>query len=163
MKYVDTAIVFDEVPDEITLAINISGCPCHCEGCHSSYLAKDIGEELTPHSLASLILRNHGITCVCFMGGDANPAYINELAESIRDAEIPIKTAWYSGRQAIPEAIFLYNFDYIKVGPYIKEKGPLTEPTTNQVFYRVVQTEVPSTVLVDETHRFWKKNENSSM
>lgn len=27
MKYVDTKIVFQELPNEITLAINISGCP----------------------------------------------------------------------------------------------------------------------------------------
>ena len=38
MKYIDTKIVFSEVPDEITLAINISGCPIHCADCHSKYL-----------------------------------------------------------------------------------------------------------------------------
>ena len=42
MKYVDTKIVFQELPNEITLAINISGCPCACIGCHSSYLSQDI-------------------------------------------------------------------------------------------------------------------------
>ena len=39
LKYVDTKVVFAEVPDEVTLAINISNCPCHCDGCHSEYLA----------------------------------------------------------------------------------------------------------------------------
>ena len=47
MKYCETAITFSEVPDEVTLCINISNCPCHCKGCHSAYLAEDIGEELT--------------------------------------------------------------------------------------------------------------------
>ncbi len=46
LKYVDTAIVFSEIPGEITLAINISGCPNHCQGCHSKYLWKDYGEIL---------------------------------------------------------------------------------------------------------------------
>lgn len=44
LKYVDARVVFQEIPDEITLAINISNCPCHCKGCHSQYLAEDIGK-----------------------------------------------------------------------------------------------------------------------
>ena len=28
LKYVDTDIVFQEFPDEVTLAINLSNCPC---------------------------------------------------------------------------------------------------------------------------------------
>ena len=38
LKYLGYSIVFQEVPDEVTLAINISGCPHKCEGCHSKYL-----------------------------------------------------------------------------------------------------------------------------
>ena len=76
MKYVDTKIVFQELPNEITLAINISGCPCACIGCHSSYLSQDIGESLTKEALQQLIRKNKGITAILFMGGDANPAYI---------------------------------------------------------------------------------------
>ena len=78
MKYVDTKIVFQELPNEITLAINISGCPCACIGCHSSYLSQDIGESLTKEALQQLIRKNKGITAILFMGGDANPAYINK-------------------------------------------------------------------------------------
>lgn len=162
MKYVDTAIVFDEVPDEITLALNISGCPCNCEGCHSSYLAGDIGVFLDYEMLEFLIEHNTGISCVCFMGGDAEPWQINEFAEWIKSNYPELKVAWYSGRQELAKEINLKNFDFLKLGPYIKEKGPLTEPTTNQVFYRVVHTEVPSSVLVDETYKFWR-HENSSM
>ena len=32
MKYVDTKIVFQELPNEITLAINISGCHAPASG-----------------------------------------------------------------------------------------------------------------------------------
>ena len=55
MKYVDTKVVFAEIPDEITLAISISGCPCHCPGCHSSYLAEDIGKVLTYYRIEKLL------------------------------------------------------------------------------------------------------------
>ena len=46
IKYLETLVAFAEIPDEITLCINITNCPCNCNGCHSSYLSKDIGEEL---------------------------------------------------------------------------------------------------------------------
>ena len=36
--------------------------------------------------------------------------------------------------------------------PYIKEKGPLDNPNTNQRFYKVVNEE-----LIDITHKFWKR------
>ena len=43
MKYVNESVVFAEIPDEVTLAINISNCPCRCPGCHSKFLWGDIG------------------------------------------------------------------------------------------------------------------------
>ena len=58
IKYVDTKVVFQEYPDEITLAINISNCPYHCPECHSSYLAEDIGTELTNEEVDKLIANN---------------------------------------------------------------------------------------------------------
>jgi hypothetical protein len=35
----------------------------------------------------------------------------------------------------IHKDIDTFYFDYIKVGPYIEDLGPLTSPTTNQIFY----------------------------
>ena len=83
LKYVETAVTFSEIPDEITLCINISNCPCHCINCHSSYLAEDIGENLTLDTIYKLIDSNEGITCICFMGGDSNPSEIVALAQFI--------------------------------------------------------------------------------
>ena len=119
MKYCETAVAFSEVPDEVTLCINISNCPCHCKGCHSAYLAEDIGEELTFEVLDSLIKKNEGITCVAFMGGDAAPAIVNDLASHVKDSYPNIKTAWYSGRQELSKDIEIKNFNAIKLGPYI--------------------------------------------
>lgn len=151
LKYVDTKVVFAEIPDEITLAINISGCPCNCKGCHSSYLAKDIGEPLDLQHLTNLIDSNKGITCVCIMGGDANPSEVDDIAQDIKEYYPELKVGWYSGRQELDKDIELGNFDYIKLGPYIEEFGPLNSRTTNQRFYKVSDGE-----LVDITSRFWK-------
>lgn len=149
LKYVDTKIVFLEIPDEITLAINISNCPCHCKGCHSSYLAEDIGKPLNWDSLNALIYINTGISCVAFMGGDNDPKAVNKLAEKVKN--LGLKTAWYSGRAELNEYIELCNFDFIKLGPYIEELGPLNKKTTNQKFYRVKDD-----TLIDITGEFWK-------
>ena len=160
LKYVETAITFSEVPDEVTLCINISNCPCHCQGCHSAYLAEDIGEELTFEVLDSLIKKNEGITCVAFMGGDAEPATVNDLALHVKDSYPNIKTAWYSGRQELSKDIEIKNFNAIKLGPYIEELGPLNSTTTNQKFYEVLQVvDVKGKLyygLNDITYKFWK-------
>ena len=38
MKYINTMVTFEEIPDMITLCINIAECPHHCSGCHSPFL-----------------------------------------------------------------------------------------------------------------------------
>lgn len=162
LKYVGFDIVFREIPDETTLAINISNCPCHCKGCHSSYLAEDIGKPLDEDSLVELMLDNKGITCVAFMGGDSEPAYINWLASIIRSMNgetgswCDVKIAWYSGRADLSEEIELKNFDYIKLGPYIEERGPLDNPNTNQRLYKTIMTD-DGPKLKDITFRFWNR------
>lgn len=150
LKYVDSKVVFAEVPDEVTLAINISNCPCQCKGCHSSYLAQDIGTELTFNEVRKLIKKNSGISCIAFMGGDSEPERINALASFVTN-HYQLKVAWYSGRQELSKDIDLCNFDAIKLGPYIKEFGPLNSKTTNQRFYKVSNGE-----LINITSRFWK-------
>lgn len=151
LKYVDAKVVFAEVPDEVTLAINISNCPCQCKGCHSSYLAQDIGTELTFNEVRKLIKKNSGVSCIAIMGGDAEPDKINTLASFIINHYNSIKVAWYSGRQELSNSIDLFNFDYIKLGPYKEEFGPLNSRTTNQRFYKVNGKE-----LEDITSKFWK-------
>lgn len=168
LKYVDTKVVFAEIPDEITLAINISNCPCHCKGCHSPYLAEDIGKDLDEDAIVELLLKNEGITCIAFMGGDSNPAEVNWLANITRGMNdtprcwADVKIAWYSGRQELAKEIELKNFDYIKIGPYIEEFGPLNSRTTNQRLYEVNRvSKLPDRfALKDITYKFWK-NDNS--
>lgn len=151
LKYLNTQVTFAEVPDEITLCINITGCKNGCKNCHSSYLVQDIGTELTFNEVKKLIKKNSGISCIALMGGDAEPDKINTLASFIINHYGSIKVAWYSGRQELNNNIDLCNFDYIKLGPYKEEFGPLNSRTTNQRFYKVNGKE-----LVDITNKFWK-------
>jgi len=154
LKYVNTGIVFQEIPDEVTLSINLSNCPCHCPGCHSQYLWQNIGTPLTVLALEGLV-REYGndITCVCFMGGDAEPEYVDTMARYLHREHSELKVAWYSGRTRISASIRKQNFDYIKVGPYIKHLGCLKERTTNQRLYK----RAAGDDFTDITSRFWKK------
>ena len=157
IKYLETLVTFAEIPDEITLCINITNCPCNCNGCHSSYLSKDIGEELNNDVLDKLISDNSGISCIAFMGGDSSPKEINDLAKYVKD-KYSISIAWYSGRQELSKDINLDNFDYIKLGPYIKELGPLTSKTTNQKLYQYGKLFSDYTIdkcWKDITYKFW--------
>lgn len=154
MKYLDYAITFSEFPDEISLCINISNCPFHCPGCHSPELWEDKGEELNEESLATLIGRNPGISCVGFMGG--KPGAVNDLANFVKQHWL-LKIGWYWGGEYIPkDYINIRNFNYIKVGPYIKELGPLDCPTTNQRMYKYYNYE-DLIKWEDITYKFWKK------
>lgn len=155
LKYVNYEIVFAEILDEISLAINISNCPCNCSGCHSSYLAEDIGTLLTQRRLKDIIEKNKGITCVCFMGGDLEPHYINILAKQVKETT-DLKVGWYSGRQELSKDINLKWFDFIKLGPYIEELGPLNSPNTNQVMYKIIYQN-GTTIMIDITNKFWNK------
>ena len=67
------------------------------------------------------------------MGGDSEPELVNLLAERVH--QLGLKTCWYSGKQELSDKINLNNFNFIKLGPYIKELGGLDSKTTNQRFY----------------------------
>lgn len=87
------------------------------------------------------------------MGGDSNPLEVDSLAHFIK-IYFPIKVAWYSGRQELSKDIDLENFDFVKLGPYIEELGPLNSKTTNQRFYKVEEGK-----LIDITNLFWKDSD----
>lgn len=154
MKYVETAIVFDEVPDEITLAINISGCKIRCKDCHSKYLWENIGTELTSSTVDALIKNNQGISCICFMGGEYND--LKFILDHIKN-NYKLKTAWYTGEKDLPKDNKLFSLlDFIKVGPYIKELGNLNSPTTNQRMYQIHKDNLGRMVYSDITYKFTK-------
>ena len=154
LKYVDTKEVFAEIPDEITLAISISGCPIRCKGCHSKYLWDDVGEPLSIDTLSALLTDHIGVSCVCFMGGDQAPDQINTLAQWVKD-NTDVRTAWYSGADEISPAVNLSNLDYLKIGHYSEKSGPLNSPNTNQILWRI-EHQGTENQMVNITSRFWK-------
>lgn len=157
LKFVDVKEVFAEIPQEITLAVSISGCPIRCKGCHSRYLWEDTGEPLTTEALSDMLKAHIGITCLCFMGGDQAPAEVNSLAQWVKTHHPDIKTAWYSGRDEVAPDIELSHFDYLKIGRYDAEQGPLNQKTTNQRLWLVQHTNDGHHRLTDCTHHFWNR------
>ena len=154
VRFYNFDIVFAEIPDEVTLAINITGCPCRCPGCHSPHLQTDCGDMLDDSALQALLERyGAGITCVCFMGGDAAPHEIVRLSDKVRELRPALRTGWYSGRDTLPEGIDAATFDYVKLGGYVQTYGGLYSPTTNQRMYAVSR----DGTMTDITARFRKQ------
>jgi anaerobic ribonucleoside-triphosphate reductase activating protein len=128
-------IVFQEIPGEVTLALNFSECPNRCPGCHSPHLQGAVGEPLDDELLEGLLERYGGsVTCVCLMGGDGDPDEVARLAARIGGHGL--KAAWYSGREELPEDFPAERLDYLKLGPYKQDLGGLRSPGTNQRLYR---------------------------
>lgn len=161
LKYTDYDVVFREIPDETTLAINIANCPNRCLGCHTPELQTDIGKPLTLEILSELVDKSEGITCVCLMGGDNDPDEVITLLAGLASYRAEhgktdyIKTAWYSGKLTFPKLWWL--LDYIKLGPYKPAYGPLNEPSTNQKMFKVLHGQKPNVENI--TMKFWG-NEN---
>lgn len=132
LKYNGYTIVMQEVPNEISLAINISDCPYKCKGCHSSYLWDYVGLYLTNDIDDLLDKYSDLISCVCFMGGDQNQ---EELLYCLKKAkERKFKTCLYTGNDDINSISkdVVESLDYIKIGRYIEELGGLSCKATNQ-------------------------------
>ena len=149
LKYIGYSIVLQEVPDEITLAFNISGCPYHCDGCHSSYLW-DYAGRFVSDDLQDILKKYSGlITCVCFMGGDQNREDLDEMLRCIK--KMNLKTAIYTGNDT-PD-LNLDLLDYVKYGHYDKKLGGLSSRNTNQKMLR----KSADGEWEDITYKFWKE------
>ncbi len=178
LKLYNYQITFAEIPDEVVLCLNISNCPIRCEGCHSSWLWRDNGIELTPQQLYDILDKNPGITCVCFMGGDSDYESLGELVEKVvyyDKYRCKLKIAFYSGRESIQDIVdditdisWMQDLDFIKVGPYKKELGGLDNKNTNQRLYelspfyshslahKLVNNKIHRITGKDVTYKFWK-------
>lgn len=159
MLVADFDIVFQEVPNETTLALNISDCPHHCPGCHSSYLWQPVGDMLTEEWLRGQLDRYPYLTCVSIQGGDRDYHEVERVAGWVKLQGL--KSCWYTGFNHLPDDLQMQHFDYIKVGSYVEALGGLNKRTTNQRFYRVELLPDSSNTyhyeLHDITEVFWKK------
>ena len=94
-----TSVVLEEIPDRVSLAVDISNCRGNCEGCHSPFLKKDIGRELTPEVIDALVKDNFGVNCFLFLGEGRDPETLLELADHVR--QLGLQAAVYSGREEV--------------------------------------------------------------
>lgn len=172
IKYYNTEVVFEEIPDEVTLAVNITNCRHNCPGCHSAYLREDIGHELNFKAIDELIEKNDGITCFCFMGEGNDPKALKNAVYYLWNKYPKLKIGLYSGGERV-DGEFVQFLTYLKVGPYIEELGPLNKETTNQRLYKydsdyVIEImksgklpsefDFPPFGFKDITSRFWSKD-----
>lgn len=159
IRYVGHAVTFQEVPDQMTLCINVSNCQHRCQGCHSPELRQDIGEDLERDLPALLEKHNDDITCVCLMGeGNDIDALCRCLAMIHRHG---LLTCLYTGHDK-PSAVIqaLPYLDYLKLGHYDMSLGGLNTPSTNQRMYQLVFEKsnpgYPS--FYDITWKFWPRD-----
>ena len=158
IKYVPemTNVVLEEIPDRLTLAIDISNCTGLCEGCHSPFLRRDVGVELTPEAIDSLIAGNFGINCFLCLGEGNDHAALMSAANYVRRAYPSLALGLYSGRESVEDDVWEL-FDYVKIGPFRPSCGPLNKTTTNQRLYRILHNADGTRTVDDITARFWRK------
>lgn len=151
LKYIPEAVsvVAEEIPERISLAVEISNCKGNCVGCHSPFLRLDIGEELTFGAVKKLYEDNFGVNCLLFLGEGNDCEALLGLARKVK-RELNISIALYSGRTSVEDDIW-QTFDYVKIGPYIPSRGPLNSRTTNQRLYKISADGQKT----DITYKFW--------
>lgn len=145
-------VVFEEIPDKITLAFNITNCQHKCPGCHSPELRKDIGDELTTDLIDEAIGKNYGVNCVCFMGEGNDRERLLELIRYVKNKH-NLDTALYTGSDNFDDKEIIDNLNYLKIGRYDEKLGPLNVKTTNQRMYFNDDGK-----MVDITEKFWKRD-----
>lgn len=130
LRYFNITSTLQDVPNELSMCINIAGCPWQCEGCSWKKVTEGMTRyELTITDLQNILRKdNNNHSCICFMGGD----WENDLIYFVKEAKTyGYKTCLYTGGKTIHTDLLKY-LDYIKVGAYKKELGGLDSPITNQ-------------------------------
>lgn len=133
MRYSSLQIVFQEIPNEISLAFHITGCPLRCRGCHSSDLWNSkIGAELSLSVLSNQIEKyKNYISCVLYLGGEWDKGNLISQLDHVKSRHF--KTALYTGLEySSVDAEIVKRLDYIKYGEYKSDLGGLNSPRTNQ-------------------------------
>lgn len=140
-------VVFQEVPNEISLSFSIAGCKNNCKNC--SWKNCDIkAKKLTDSLYKSFLHKYKGyISCILFLGGEWNS---EDLINKLKLAkEYGFKTCLYTGLYDVDNKI-KENLDYLKVGPYIEELGGLNSLKTNQKFFDLINNKILNNYFVHQ-------------
>jgi len=136
MNYLTRRILFQEIPEEISLSYLITGCPLRCVGCHStdSWNSR-AGHQLNSTQLQKDILKyKDWVTCVLFMGGEWEASELENLLDLCISQGI--KTALYTGLDVIAPSI-LQRLTFLKTGSYRADLAGLDSLNTNQKLIEV--------------------------
>jgi|TARA_R110000868_G_scaffold159535_2_gene388492 anaerobic ribonucleoside-triphosphate reductase activating protein len=133
LNFTAEQIVFQEVPDEVSLAFTISGCLLGCKGCHSSESwSANSGLVLSQDYLWQRLQTYQGlISCVLFLGGEWQLSRLLPLLQMARNRQL--HTCLYTGLDDI-SASLKSQLTFLKTGRWIAELGGLDSPITNQRF-----------------------------
>ncbi|MEQ3657794.1 MAG: anaerobic ribonucleoside-triphosphate reductase activating protein [Glaciecola sp.] len=126
-------VLFQEVPDEVSLAFTITGCKLKCSGCHSqdTWDAK-LGSHLSNNKFQAYIDEYKSfITCILFFGGEWSPNILIEKLIIARDQQL--KTCLYTGLPKVSQKL-QQHLSFLKTGQWKKNLGGLDSPLTNQRF-----------------------------
>lgn len=147
-----TDITFQEVPNEVSLVLSISGCPHQCVGCHSVELwKKSNGVELSRDFLIEHIRKYQGlITCVCFFGGEWEENRLSALLTTVRDFQL--KSCLYTGATDVSSEL-KDKLTYLKTGPWVEELGGLESINTNQRFIELSSGNNMNHYFIKDTHK----------
>jgi len=146
------SIVFQEVPNEISLCFSITGCKVGCKGCHSTELwDASNGITLNNANFTYWLTKYQSlISCVVFFGGEWQP---DALVEKLLIAKsFGLKTCLYSGENYIDISISQH-LTFLKTGAWREELGGLESTNSNQVFRNLTTGEKLN-------HLFVKKLDN---
>lgn len=133
LKTLDPLVSLQEVPGEISLIFQITGCPHKCLGCHSLELWPENGVDLTLSKFLDELSRYENfITCVCFFGGEWAKSSLIEYLEIAKAKKL--KTCLYTGANSIHNDFYQY-LNYLKTGPWVQSLGGLDSKNSNQIFY----------------------------
>jgi len=134
------SIVFQEVPNEISLCFSITGCQVRCKGCHSLELwNKNYGSPLTNKTFINWIHRYQKlISCIIFFGGEWQPKMLIEKLLIARN--FGLKTCLYTGEKYIDINISQH-LNFLKTGAWQAKLGGLESVHTNQVFRNLLTGE----------------------
>lgn len=165
VNYLYSSILLQEIPHEISLGFQITGCKIACTDCHSPFVWNPYyGNPLTKEVIDRHLIQAKHSSCILFLGGEDKPDLLELALECRRSYDQ--KLALYSGRDLsyffstdlTDPSPWISTLDYLKVGPYKKELGGLSDPRTNQRLYKIEESvySVHEYELVDITNLFWK-------
>jgi len=151
VKCTKYTIVLAEVPNEVSIGFNITGCPHKCKNCHSPELQNENnGEYLSDQLITNIISKyNNFVSCVCFFGGEWKQNWLIDKLNIIKN-NFKLKTCLYTGLDKLPNEI-LNNLDYVKYGRYIEEFGGLSSKFTNQKFFHIPTNSLLNHLFIKES------------